>query len=207
MIPPSLVSIDALFQSQLEETLGIRGQRTNPPAADVSHVALTHDVGGGGYQGVGATAIKATTVAAAGLTSATRALLGKRGWTTGGIASMVETQEQNARILAAESNVIFDAAGAAAFAGKQIRVQFRLTNAVATGSVSMNINSYDKVLNGGLVIRFPLWTDCGWNGVIPWDCAIWSSIESLDGTAFPANTVFNYTVAAHLRAKGAQLPG
>ena len=200
MIPPDLQKIDgSAFGKAIEQDLGIKGLRVTPPAVDMSHVACTYDLSTldparGPLGGSGGIAIN-------GVSLLNVPLIGPRGWTVSTRTPLIPTDEENARVRGIFVDLVFDAAGSAAFNGKVVWFYlhfvpspftttcpfFYASQTIATGRNSYFQNNMQPAM---------------WRGSLPWYWGLQGTVLSQDGTVFPANTTIEWRIAAGCKKRG-----
>lgn len=186
----------------VEESLGLKGERTIPNLVDMGGIEFVYNVGAGGFSNWTQSSGVLDGTAINGVSSKTRNLLAPPGYTFGAEAGIVSNLNRNARVLAACLIVSFDAAGAAAFNGKQIAAQYLLRDTTSSAQSYLQ-EVRNTCMTGQLDYLFPLTP-----GVllVPWSCALGAYARSLDATVFPANTTVSTRLTVLLRAKGAEVP-
>lgn len=127
----------------------------------------------------------------------------------------------DARLQTLNFSLLFDAAGSIAFSGKYISIFLKLVippavaaidiwNGKAAFSVASGRTSYNgSLLNGFIALPNQgngLQGLGGWNRFIPYGCSLTFTIQSDDGTSFPANTTCSIDTMAVMTPKGVQLP-
>lgn len=204
MIPPDLQKIDGPHIEGIEELLGVKGVGVAPQQSDKSHVAFTMELGQGGFGRMSRLSKADDNRAINGVSSVTLPILGPSGWTISGLAVFMAASKQAGRIIGLNVGINFDAAGAAAFAGKVIRVTYRYVDFLNSGASCVINESNATVAAGTLGYNLPI--DLNWRGLVPWDMGLQALVSSVDGTVFPANSVASTRCSAWVAKLGKQLP-
>jgi hypothetical protein len=134
------------------------------------------------------------------------------------VVPLVDTQGKEARVIANNFRITFDAAGALAFNTKSIVWQTYLSKVGAVGSVNVaqGIISvitakliYPWSINGqieGPNLGFNASMPTRWQGMIPSGFSYVLQFDVLDGTNFPANTTLQKFIGVNLVGQGQEPP-
>lgn len=207
MIPWVPSEADMPIKDGITETLTLKGLVTTPPALNVGGIQPTYDVGAGGFAAGRIVTDTANAASIAAVTSASFLLIAPIGFTLAGALNTpnISLNKENARVLGVGTRVTFDAAGAAAFAGKEVHIQYELR--ALTNSPNWPVWT-DRFTAAAAILNYRRQLDSNyWKGLVPYQLALSVSIVSADGTAFPANTTWGYTGGAYwIRKAGAIVP-
>jgi len=184
----------ALLQA-VADALQMEGVTRAPGVLNTDVVNVVYDLAGGGGGGMpGRTIISGQNTGnnVAGLIAPDFRVLGDPNVSTSPLKDNADilpgTNTFETRVLALSSFLNFDAAGALAFNGKTVNLYLSLLRqGVAPDAM--------------VVAKTPMWTiatgetqywwaldSASWSGYVPAELDLWLTIESADGTAFPANT-------------------
>lgn len=200
--------IDANFGEQ-SQVLGIKDARRQPQEIDYdSPLHPVWPLDAGGFAGATPDLGQYTALAIAGASSQTKEMV-----TPGGLGGVVITSavpgspaaapRQNFRATGLYGYIIFDAAGAAAFAGKRIKVFWSLFSVVKNFQVDC-LGVTETVVAAQLAYRLHLDNFTGL--VVPDQFRLRATAISLDSTVFPANTTWQTGVVGWLMPLHARLP-
>lgn len=207
MFAPNLVDCDLTGPAAgIAQSLGITSPVNVPNKVDQAAVSFVLDVEEGGFSKAELLSGDTGNVAVNGVASYDKPLIGPNGLTVSGQTPQVTTSEQNARPLAMHANVSFNAAGAAAFAGKVLVFEWSLWNPSASPAVGAARvqQEYFTVAATRLVYRSVVRpADVNF---IDWRLGLLVNVSVEDGTVFPASTVFRTIGYFTARKRGAMVP-
>jgi len=206
-----LIAADIIgAKNGVEESLNVKGTKTVPNLVDVAAIDLMFDVASGGF-GVdqsGKVSIASTgdLTTLVGVNAGSIIAVGPTGFSYAGVLAgpLLSLNRENCRVLGVGATLTLDAAGLAAFLGKRIGFHWEwrdIDNNPNYTFMSEDVaivagqNSYRRGIPSGV-----------WNGLVPLQLAFTFTIQSHDGTNFPANTTLRFGLSTFKRAIGAQVP-
>lgn len=190
--------IDAQIGAGLAGVLGLKGTRQAPSDIDFGDCGIKWDLGQGGFAGLQTIHGQVLTSAINGVSSQTKEMIAPNG-----IANVVvPASSLNCRVDGCYAILVFDAAGAAAFAGKRVAVYWSKFSVVDNFQVDC-FGVVDTVV--AAQIGYRLWPATPPKLLIPDTFRFRATIISLDGTVFPANTTWNTGVTGYKQYLHAQV--
>jgi len=187
----------ALLQA-IADALQVEGVRRAPGQLNTDVVNVVYDIAGGGGGGMPGRRIisgQNTGNSVAGLIAPDFRVLGDPNVSVSplkdNVATLPATDTYETRVLALSMFLNFDAAGALAFNGKGVNVYVSLLRqGVAPDAMIVAKNPQWTIATGETQYWWAL-DNASWTGYVPPELDLWVTIESNDGTAFPANTVWD----------------
>jgi len=126
---------------------------------------------------------------------------------------------KEARLISASMELFFDAAGAAAFAGKTLTWAIRIIDNALTRFHTMTMGQFSVIAtrieyqwdlrggnNGVGVAGDVISPACSWSGWVPPSYRVYQELTVEDGTVFPANTVLFVDAIGATTPQGTAVP-
>lgn len=208
MIPWEPTEMDApLARKGIEDALRLKGVKTMPGNFNTGGLQPVYNLGAGGFM---APAFSMQTsgqlTGIVGSNNAIVAAIGPTGFTVSGLIGtpQVNLLNQNARILSARARLDFDAAGALAFNGKTIRVNWEVRDFDNSPNYAAWLDDF-TIATAILAYRRPL-NSPFWRGLVPLTSAFTVGFQSVDGTVFPANTTCQIDYSVAVCGVGTEVP-
>jgi hypothetical protein len=126
------------------------------------------------------------------------------GYTLDSANALISTVDENARLIGMVGEAQFNAAGVTALNGKIIRIGFELRSMATGQSCLVDFTDFTLATGGPLVYTaYP--KSSIWNGAVPYNFGLTVYATVLDGTVFPAASVFEVRGVVTLKKRGSKL--
>jgi len=190
------------------ESLGIVGVASLPPAVSLDDVHFVYDLGAGGFARLSQNSSGVLDTSIVGVATYRGNILGPKG-SLYFTAAPLNTYDlpSNARIIAFELVLGFNAAGALAFNGKTVKLTCKLLESLAVNTIGLFTPVDTVIATATTAYKFyPLNLASAWKQMLLSGLNLVCDFQSLDATVFPASTTVQVNLCWMTRKLGGQLP-
>lgn len=194
----TLSKIDAQYHKAIDEVLSVKSTTVTPQMVETDQCNFVFNMNHE-WAVLNPIYYWPSPLAINGVATGRKVLLGPQGFQFSGISTELSHGERNSRLVSAWVGVLFNAAGAVAFNGKTLVVNVALANSTTSFPIIyQQITVVSGRLEYGIALDRPVPVP-NVNGIV-------MSIESADGTVFPAATTMLNRAYAFTRHIGGMLP-